>query len=855
MTNDFDEQNPSRDLLFEDSDEDPSPYVSDDETPRPRHDEPDEERLPSPLPDRLPPPESEPIVLAEAIESLKFVQMVEDATLESQLSPDDLYTLRNPRAHSSTPSDDPDLLLSISCFIDLMNSSQEAYQKICRNIQRRNPEIEPLSYDRVRRKVKKLSGIITLEYDMCVDSCAAFTGPFAELESCPLCHAPRYDPDKLEKTGAKVAQKVFTTFPAGPQIQARWKHPESAKKMLYRRTQTPGSEAGYYDDIFSGEAYLDAVEAGDIKEYDTLLMLSIDGAQLYRDKKSECWIYIWILLELAPDERYKIRNILPGGIIPGPRSPRHLDSFLFPGLAHVSALQKEGLQLWDSYNQRLALSFLFLFLILADAVGMADLTGSVGHHGRKGCRLLCDFAGRNKKGGSHYYPALLRPMDCDDNPSASHPDIDINELPLANPMVYRQNLNYFLTSPTRNDHKQRRLQTGITKPSIFDGLDRILELPGCFPGDLMHQPVINLLGLLFDLWCQRRDLRKHDKDSDWPWGVLTGNVWEEHGKVVAGAGRFLPRSFDRVPRNSQEKISSGYKAWEFLVYVYILGPGVFYGVLPEPYYQHFCKLVRGVRLIYQRRISKEQLAVAHQTLLEYCVEFEYLYYQRQPNRLHFVRQSIHSLTHVGPETHRIGPLSLSAQWTMEHVIGVFGSLLRQPSNVFANLTEQAKKVANINALVAMWPEIGHNSHALRGSIDLGGGYILLGPKDDKPYTLSPTEQAVVNSYHATLLDPEAPTQRSVYRWGRLQISNGQLARSYWKEVVRCSKSARTDRVLKVDLILFRVLASADVYCRSSIKAPLALQKHVSTFVLASTTARPSPSSPSFPCQTKNCTNI
>ena len=186
---------------------------------------------------------------------------------------------------------------------------------------------------------------------------------------------------------------------------------------------------------------------------------------------------------------------------------------------------------------------------------------------------------------------MLRPVDCDNNPSASHPDININDLPPANPEVYRRNLNYVLTSPTSNEYKQRRLQTGITKPSIFDGLPRILQLPGCFPGDLMHQPIINLPGLLFDLWCQRRDLRKHDKDTDWPWVVLTGDVWVEHGKTVADAGRFLPRSFDQVPRNPQEKISSGYKAWEFLVYIYILGPGLFYEVLPEPYYRHFCKLV------------------------------------------------------------------------------------------------------------------------------------------------------------------------------------------------------------------------------------------------------------------------
>lgn len=76
--------------------------------------------------------------------------------------------------------------------------------------------------------------------------------------------------------------------------------------MLYRQRRSAGHPAGAaaetYNDIFDGEAYLEAVEDGWISGYDMVLMLSIDGAQLYRDKKSECWIYIWILLELGPDE-------------------------------------------------------------------------------------------------------------------------------------------------------------------------------------------------------------------------------------------------------------------------------------------------------------------------------------------------------------------------------------------------------------------------------------------------------------------------------------------------------------------------------------------------------------------------
>ena len=744
--------------------------------------------------------------------TLQFIQMLEEATLDTQFSPRELEAFQNPQEILSSPSDNPDLLLSISNYVANLNASQDIYIKNRLNTQRRSPEIKMLSYDQVQRRVSRLSGVVTWQHDMCIDSCVGFTGPYAELDHCPhpRCRKPRYDQRKLEKSGGKnkVPLKTFATFPIGPQLQSRWKSPDMAQKMHYRRNKTAdilrehaeGTQDGY-DDILGGYAYLDAVEDGRIGDHDTVLMLSMDGAQLLRNKKSDCWIYIWILLDLGPDERYKVRNIIPGGIIPGPGKPKDIDSFLFPGLAHVSALQNEGLHIWDGYDRVAVISFLFLLLVLADAVAMAELSGSVGHHGKRGCRLMCSFSGRNKPGGSHYYPVLLRPLDSD-APGSNHLDVDICSIYPPDAAEYRRDLNLVLASPTNAEYGRRRLETGIKKASIFDGIPRILELPTCFPGDIMHQPVINLTTLMFELWCERGHCRTGDESNDiWDWAVLKGDVWKAHGQAVADAAPYFPRSFDRTPRNPAEKLSSGYKAWELLLYFYGLGPGLFEGLLPERYYLHYCKLVVAIRIMYQRRISNRQLILANKFLLEWVFEFEHLYYQQKTTRLHFVRQCVHSLIHLGPEATRLGPPSLSAQWTMERMIGVFGSLLRQPSNIFSNLREQARRVAEINAVVAMWPEIEPERGELQGSLNLGQGYVLLPPKDSKPYRLSSTEQTALDTFYSGLPIPEHTRTTSIYQWGRLDIPTEQTARSFWKEVDRTSSAARTDRNLKVfDLI-------------------------------------------------------
>ena len=310
----------------------------------------------------------------------------------------------------------------------------------------------------------------------------------------------------------------------------------------------------------------------------------------------------------------------------------------------------------------------------------------------------------------------------------------------------------------------------------------------------MHQPLINLAGLLFDLWCERPATRDQDHGSDWPWAILTGDTWVQHGKVVAQAARHLPTSFGRAPGNPQEKISSGYKAWEFLNYLYGEGPGVFFNLLPEEYYFHFCRLVQAIRIIFQHSISQDELIIAHELLLQWVLDFKLLYCKCDPNRLHFVRQCVHSLTHLARETSRLGPLWLSSKWTMERVIGYMGSLLRQPSNPFRNLAAQTRRVATTNALIAMWPDLERSMDAPRGSRDLGDNYILLGPKDTNTYTLSPPEQTALKIFFPDLLDNDL---RHIYRWGRLKLSTKQLARSWWKEMEQCSNMARTDRNVKV----------------------------------------------------------
>ena len=768
------------------------------------------------IPAGLPPPAvgldelSDLACLKDIKLTMEFIQALDSATLDdeySRLDPDTLERLRNPPTSPANVSD-PDFRLGLDLFLASLNASQATYNMSREGILRRHPDDHMPSYDQMKRAIAEITGIVPIVDDMCTNSCIAYTGPLSKLDVCRECGAPRLNP--LTK---KADQHLFT-IPLGPQLQAQWRNDESARRMRYRWEKTleivaelrkNNGNLSEFTDVLHSTAYLEKVRDGHIKATDIVLMFSVDGAQLYQHKSSDCWIYIWVLFDLSPDLRYKKKFVLPGGFIPG--KPKIPDSFLFPGLHNLAALQREGLRIWDASKNTIFTSHPFLALGTADGPGMTYLNGLVAHHGKSGCRLYCSLTGRHKPGGSHYYPALLKPNDyaiegCD------HDDISITNLPSFSQANYESNLRHLMASPNDTAYKKRRLNTGISKPSIFLGLqqNKTFGVPGCFGSDIMHLASLNLPDLLINLWRGTLDCDSKDDRSTWDWAELKGRTWEEHGRQVAAATPYLPGSFDRPPRNPAQKISSGYKAWEFLLYLFGLGPGLMYKILPDKYYRNFCKLVFGIHIIHQYHIKHDDLLKAHEALLDFAYEFERLYYQRRTDRLHFVRPSIHAVIHLAPEVNRIGPGACSSQWTMERTIGNLGQEIRQPSNPYANLSQRGLLRSQINALKAMIPELDHDTSSPqavvpRGGQDLGDGYVLLRAKGR---VLTAMRDCEIQAFASYLKDTHAIQVAEnwfpeVCKWARLRLPNGQVARSSWKEKLKPLTKVRMARNIKVRL--------------------------------------------------------
>ncbi|KAJ2911786.1 hypothetical protein MD484_g8629, partial [Candolleomyces efflorescens] len=748
--------------------------------------------------------DEEPIPVAR-LENIKLAQQfaedVRHATLEnSKLDPATILQLRYPTAPE--PLDDLSLF-HLQLYLVLSEAPENIYNGVKDVIDTHFPDLAIPSLFIMRGKVDKLTAITAITDDMCVNGCHAFTGPLATLDNCSVCGEPRFEQRILAETNKKVPRKSMTTLPLGPQIQALRQSAAGARAMRYRDQKTKkiieemkeytSMKDHIYDDIFSGSDYLKLYDNLKLTEDDTLVNFSMDGAQLYQNKKSDTWIAIWIVQDYDPKTRFKRKHALPAFIVPGPHKPKNLDSYTYRSMHHLSAIQREdqgrGIKCWDGVKAAIISSRTILFLNMADTVGLIDVDGRVPHHGARGCRVACDMLGRHKPGQGHYYPAHLLPdnytvLEC------SHPDVELKDIKPATVEGYNSALALLEGSVNMAAYEQHRYKTGISKRSIISGLvpQYTLPPPKAFSVDLMHLFWINLGELIIPLFRAKLKCEPTDNIATWDWAVLQDDNWIHFGKLVAQATPYFPSSFERPPRNPAEKINSKYKATEYFLLLFGLGPGLLRFFLPRKYWRHFCKLVRTVRILTQRKITHSQLVDARYFAIQFVDEYELYYYQRRVDRIHFCRPAIHTLLHVPLETGRVGPGAYYTQFENERAIGDFGKEIRQPSNPFGNLAQIAVRQSRKNALKIIYPELDPEKPLPRGALDVGDSYIFLSPRT--------RSRALVFGAAGLYLKSSIGTDR-IKKYGRMRLPNQQVLRSLFAESSLIKRAPRISRNAKL----------------------------------------------------------
>jgi len=150
---------------------------------------------------------------------------------------------------------------------------------------------------------------------------------------------------------------------------------------------------------------------------DIALGLSLDGVAPFKSRKQTAWPIILFNFNLPPEICTHLEHILCYEVIPGPKSVKDINSFLWPLYNKLVDLTK-GIKTPDLQSHEFFQLHAYLLLAFGDIPAISKLMSMQGHNGYSPCRL-CEIKGVKKPGSKvHYVP--LHQVNSPYNPHNLH---------------------------------------------------------------------------------------------------------------------------------------------------------------------------------------------------------------------------------------------------------------------------------------------------------------------------------------------------------------------------------------------------------------------------------------------------
>ncbi|KAI6145300.1 hypothetical protein BKA82DRAFT_127433, partial [Pisolithus tinctorius] len=135
------------------------------------------------------------------MDTIQFIKLLHTALLDDPITKLDdaaLHRLQNP-PHNQLTVDDDVICFGIKSYSALEHSAISSYESI-RQLAGccfKGNAMGVLSYYSVEKLIMEYTGVESIEHDMCPDTCVAFTGLYAALDTCPICGEDHYDAIRL----------------------------------------------------------------------------------------------------------------------------------------------------------------------------------------------------------------------------------------------------------------------------------------------------------------------------------------------------------------------------------------------------------------------------------------------------------------------------------------------------------------------------------------------------------------------------------------------------------------------------------------------------------------------------------
>jgi hypothetical protein len=358
--------------------------------------------------------------------------------------------------------------------------------------------------------------------------------------------------------------------------------------LLYRARYK--SASGKIEDIFNSLHYRQLrernVSVEDIilahlffdQDTDIALGLSADGVCPFKNRKSTCWPLISVLYNLKPEMCFLLEHVIRFGVIPGPREPCDLDSFLIPLRDELWRLAR-GVATFNALRGCVFLLRAYLIRVFGDMPAMAKLMRMKGPNAVHPCRACTIKGVCDVEGGSKTNYVLLHRSD--------GPAYDGFNLPLRTYNKFIRDAISVNTAPTDTEAERRSKATGINGLPVLSTLTS-LSFPDSFGHDLMHLIPENIVKNLISLWTG--DFKGLDCGTEDYKLRLT--VIEVIGEACVTAGSTTPAAFGAWVPNLATQLHY-FTAESYTLWTTLLGPVLLCDRFTnQKYYLHFISLVR-----------------------------------------------------------------------------------------------------------------------------------------------------------------------------------------------------------------------------------------------------------------------
>ncbi|KAF8688032.1 Transposase family tnp2, partial [Rhizoctonia solani] len=633
------------------------------------------------------------------------------------------------------------------------------------------------SLKEIRRQMLALSALKPVDYHCCRNSCVCFTGYLNNISECPYCRSPRLNP-----AGAPYA--VFSHIPLTPQLLAMFRNPSTYEKMLYCLRHLKDGEI--IKDVFDGLLYeylrqtcvsVDG-EKFPFKHFEDFcelaLMIMLDGMAPFKKRKHSCWPIIIINFNLAPDIRMHQDNIICVGAIPGPHSPKDINSFLQPLIDELSELAK-GVEAVDVVRKEVFSLCAHVIAAGGDLPAISKLMEFIGHNGRFPCRIcmIQSVGGPTANNGTHLYCPLHRHNGNSFNPL---------NLPLRTHDESIAQGYHVLEAPHDTSRANRATECGIKGVTLLARLSSI-RIPDSFPVEVMHMIWINLVPQLMDLWQEKfsgLDSGMEDYGID---PLLVNSL----GTICTNSGALFPVSFGcRVPHF---KNRSHFTAESWSIWALYYAPHLLRGRFRKPeYYTHFVRLISILKEVMDYEIACSELPRIRKEIADWVEDFEIIYYQYDEERLR-----------------HMGPVCVYWSYPMERYCSFVGAAVKSRRFPYANIARRLLDVAQLRTAREIYNlhesiSFGQTRASTEGdkAIELAEAdrimsreyeHILLLTPRSEPLIITPLLRNKINKYLATAFGVTISKKVSneiipgqLKQWGRIRIMGGDLihARGYHK---------------------------------------------------------------------------